>query len=789
MAPRKALIVIAVIAVALLLILLGVPLLIDLPAVQAQLHRKLSNAVNGQVAWDSLQVQLLPAPHGVLRGVRVEIPGRVKAAVEHADVNLRLPPLLHGRADIASISITRPVVEIDITAAAPPGAGPRAGFFEAYRDALNAVVQGIRDVAPSSVVMIERAEVVVHAADMPPVELDDLSLEARTGDQGIDIEVTTAGNLARKLHLAGHVELADLSSNANLEALGLSPQPWLARFVSSPAMGVEIPAADLHVQARTDGQASLQADMELASPQARITRKQRSLSLSALEAKAHVVAGSDNVQIDVTEFQAGKLVPAATATLKLASDAQHPEISIDAPRLDLTEVRDAVLALAGDVGVVAEYAPRVHAGSATQVHVAAAADTWTEVVQPRNITANLSLERGAALVPAIEHEATEISARAALANGTLSVDALGARLGDSRLTGGKVHYTLADGSMRAESAFDVGLAQGLDVARNVLKHNELGAIESASGRVPGRVELVKPVHGDWKVTVAVAKSDAAVRIKDVPWPANVHSAHVTASSRQLAVSGVNASLGQSTLENAALQVALGSTTRVSGATAQATLALDELYPFLRSQPKLAEALRDISSVTGMARVKVARVAGTLSKPGELQYDLTVQPEQVNIVYAALPDRVSLSGGSIAIDPMMLKADGVAAEILDARATVSGTLANYRDARLQVDAKVADGTAGPRTLQWAWERGEVPQRLLPKTPLRFAAARVRWGPDRKLDVQGAMQLSGGADVATDFAWNPQTLDVRHLALKDAFSNAKGSLTSGNRLLKAHFAGNI
>ena len=787
-APRKALIVIAVIIAAALLIALGAPLLIDLPAVQAQLHRKLSHAVNGQVAWDSLHVQLLPSPRGVLHGVRVEIPGRVTAAVEQAEVNLRLPPLLHGRADISSIGITRPAIEIDIAASAQREPTAQGGFFAAYRDALNAIVRSIRNVAPSSVVAIEGAKVVVRAADVTPIELDDLSLHVQTGDRGIDLEVTAAGNLARKLHIAGHVEPADLSSSANLEALELSPQPWLARLVSPPVLGVEVPAADLRAQARTDGKTSLQADIELASPKVRVTRNQRALDVAPLKAKASVVARADNVQVDVTDFQGGKLVPAATATLRVAGDAQHPEISIDAPRLDLAAVRDAVLALAGDVGAVAEYATRIHAGAATRVHFSAAATTWSEILQSQNVAANLSIERGVALVPAIEREATDVSARAALANGTISVDALDARVGDSRLTAGNASYALQDGSMRAESAFDIGLAQGLDVARKMMKH-ELDAIESASGRLPGRAQVVKTPHTDWKATVQVAKANATVRLKHLPWPAVVHSGHFTASSRQVAVSGLHASLGQSTLESAAVQIAPGSTPRLTGATAQATLALGELYPFLRSQPTLAEALYDTSSVTGTAHVKVTRVVGPLSRPSELQYELSMQPEHVSVVNAQLPDRVSITGGSIAMDPTTLRLDGVVAELLDARATVSGNVANYRDARLQVDARVADGAAGPRMLQWAWERAEIPHQLLPKTPLRFTAARARWGPDRNLDVQGAVQLIGGQDVTADFAWNPRALEVRRIALKDAFSNATASVTSSNRLLKARFSGNI
>ena len=49
--------------------------LVDAPAVQAELQRRLSEALGGQVTWDSLSIALLPAPHGELRRVRVDIPG------------------------------------------------------------------------------------------------------------------------------------------------------------------------------------------------------------------------------------------------------------------------------------------------------------------------------------------------------------------------------------------------------------------------------------------------------------------------------------------------------------------------------------------------------------------------------------------------------------------------------------------------------------------------------------------------------------------------------------------
>jgi hypothetical protein len=62
---------------------LVLPKLLDTPAVRAEIQRKLSEAVQGEVAWDDLKIRILPAPHGVLRKARVgtKVPGTFSGAL------------------------------------------------------------------------------------------------------------------------------------------------------------------------------------------------------------------------------------------------------------------------------------------------------------------------------------------------------------------------------------------------------------------------------------------------------------------------------------------------------------------------------------------------------------------------------------------------------------------------------------------------------------------------------------------------------------------------------------
>jgi hypothetical protein len=63
------------------LVALGLAL-VDTPAVQAELQRRLSQALQGQVTWQSLDIGLLPAPRAALARVRIEIPQKLSASAD-----------------------------------------------------------------------------------------------------------------------------------------------------------------------------------------------------------------------------------------------------------------------------------------------------------------------------------------------------------------------------------------------------------------------------------------------------------------------------------------------------------------------------------------------------------------------------------------------------------------------------------------------------------------------------------------------------------------------------------
>src|SRR5262245_9329463 len=116
------------------------PLFLDTPAVERELQAKLSQWVHGEVAWESLSIRLLPSPRGALSKVRVEIPGVAEVRAEQVNAHLRLLPFFRGSAEIAEVSLSKPVVRLKVARPVSAEKEPReestAGPVGRYRAAI-----------------------------------------------------------------------------------------------------------------------------------------------------------------------------------------------------------------------------------------------------------------------------------------------------------------------------------------------------------------------------------------------------------------------------------------------------------------------------------------------------------------------------------------------------------------------------------------------------------------------------------------------------------------------------
>jgi hypothetical protein len=154
----------------------------------------------------------------------------------------------------------------------------------------------------------------------------------------------------------------------------------------------------------------------------------------------------------------------------------------------------------------------------------------------------------------------------------------------------------------------------------------------------------------------------------------------------------------------------------------------------------------------------------------------------------LPGPAGIAGGSVHLTSAAVRVDRAALSLLDATATASVTISDFREGP-RVRGAVAEAVVGERFLDWVWQTAQVPPHLKLKTPIRIAVPSFAWGPKQALDVQATARFDAGPSVAVELGLTPTALDVRRAAIKDERSDATIALRTEGRLLEGKFSGSL
>jgi uncharacterized protein involved in outer membrane biogenesis len=763
--------------------------LLDIPALQRRLQQKLSNTAQGHISWESDRFRLLPYPHCVLRNVKVNIPGRASLAMAQAEADLRLSSLLHGEVEIARVSLHQGNIVLEIPAASAPSA-PAAPFdpIATWRNAARDIAQYVTRFAPDLRADADGVGVDVRRDGVSLIRIDGLVLQVQTRARQLEAQASAGGDRWRQLQLSAQFDMAEAAFKLDAQISALAPQPWLERLAAQREWRVGLDPLNVRLHAEA-GKEAIRGTLAIDGSAVHVAHGERRLTLDPLTIAANMSTTAAGTQLTLSEVKLGSLLPAARAKLSVDAQGQHPRIETDIPTLEAIALRDAALALAGDQPQVMEYAKRIEAGSVSAVHVEGQAADWDAL--PDQLTARAQIDRAAFRIPHLEQSATDIASRVEMAANVLQIVAASARLGASRINEASAQVGLHDGSVSVDARYELSLPQALGLARDLAPKDvraQLDAVRESRGLLAGRIQA-KAKAQDWSATVAASGSDAAVALKDLPWPVRVRTFAIDASPSRVRVTNGALDAGASRLEAAAVDYRLQPQPKIESATGRASVSLTEVFPWLRTQPAYANQLKRIASLTGVADVTLQRLRGDPKRPQSLEYAVDVSPRSVSTTLDALPAPLALSGGTLRLDPATLQLDRIGVSMLDAAAQVSGTVSNYTSERLRYDGSIAEGSGGPRLLQWIWKQTSAPQRLMPAVPFKLSASRLAVDRKGNLDTAARVAFENGPQLQVDMAATRRLIDVRRLTIKDEASDASVAIKLHDRLLRGRFSGTL
>ena len=697
---------------------------------------------------------------------------------------------LAGAIRPTAVRVEQPVFEVRLG----PGGGPGKPFA-AYREALGPIVETLVRVAPGLSVTIVDGRLAVLRDRRPVVALSKLAAQADVAAAAIAVRVSGAADRWRAAEGRLRIVPGSLAGSATLQVKGLQARGLLEAMGTDGALAVHPGAVDARLEAETDGYGAGRATISASSPQLVVARGPRRLELGAARVAADVTRDPKTLTVSLRRLELGDLLPGATGTLRAHADGTAPALELAVATLDLARLRAGALVLGDDAEGVRAVAAIVRAGTLRSLRITGAGGTFAALTESRTIRAEGGLDGGAVDLPDLGIAVRDGRGPLVFANGALRGSELSGKIGTSSFRDGALALELVPAvslqSMRA--TVDADLTEALAIARRSLDPAGAAAladIEALQGRGAGSIAFERrgrqPSYG-----VELTSVRATGRYRGVPFPLAVSSGEVRYAPDALRVRGLSATVGRSRLTGAAADLARDAQGTVGAASGEAVLELDELYPWLASLDRLRPALKDVSGVTGTAALRLARASGPLARPAALDFEATVRPHEVRAVLPALPAPLTLAGGEARVTPSALRLDRVGATLLDARVTVSGSVEDYASPDRRLALTLAAGEAGGEAFDWLRKRWQIDPAALPRPPVALDAGRLHWSAAESSErsAQGTLRLSGDARAEIDLTWGPETFHLRRFALKDADSDATGSLRWAPSRAFLAFAGRI
>jgi hypothetical protein len=415
-----------------------------------------------------------------------------------------------------------------------------------------------------------------------------------------------------------------------------------------------------------------------------------------------VAGGKSDVPPDAMALYRGVAEPAASALKKFA-----PEMS-----LSLDQARVEV----GANFVLRDLRARARTdGTGVELDVAAASSRWKRAtIQARVEYADLSARGAVALEElAADPDLAPATLRARLrTDGSTALECeFDGRLG-TLLPAAKGRLLLPAGKppQLAAELTGVDVAQGIALARR--KGAPLDVLESAEGKVSAKATAT--LGPPWLLSLDLIKSDAAVKLAQLPWKLSVHAAKVALSRERVLVTEAKGVLGSSSFENAATQIDFGGKPVVSSASGRATLQVEQWLPWLKGKRPLDQ----IVSASGRVDVVLHRLTLPLDRPAALDFDAVAAPRKLRATLQGLPDPVNVAAGTVRAGPRRVRVE-------KAQGSVGNSTFAAVNAQIELGkAARVSSASGRATLELA-----------------------QWFPwlQRKLPLEKIGPVSGGAEV--------------------------------------------
>ena len=693
------------------------PQFVDLDALKARMSTQVNARLDGALQTDRLEWAWLPLPHLSLRNTRFASEETALVAPV-ANVYPDWWSLFRGKVRIGTVVLLNPDIRIKRfpTALSEPPDPELAGLKIVIRN-------GTLQVAANS--------------QWPVLRSKDFTMKALNGSVAVsldDIDFDLSGKPAEGEHLAvsGEYHREDASYRMKFSCRNFNPHEIFYSFAQGKLTPADSP---LNLTGSLEGQGleKITGKIEGDAPCLLAFPKDKKILLNCGFVDLAFVKDGDDLLLTLNEFELREpgLKLAGTVRRSAGGEAGAApvwQIDLKGEDLDLTKIREAVLAMWGENKIANEVVKIVRGGTVGKASYSfrgTAADL--EYVRNMHITAE-DID-ASIMIPEGELLLTNVKGKMRIEKGLLMVDGEEARMGNSRGKNGRLILGLPvdDFTFKLDVDLDADLAELPDVLRRLVAHQpfqtELAKFSDVSGRATGHLHLGDHLR-NFKVALEVATMEGKGRYAPLAWDFTVEGGGMTIAPPMVQWRNVRGAYGPHVVKKAAGQVRWPDDTLLEVTQLEAVLAAKELEKENLSYFKeISGALHEnITRADGRIELLNTTLSGKASEPKLWKADTDFLVQNLAVETPFFPEPIRIKQGKGHFSNTAITVANATGSVFGDSFTLGASLTHQAFAALRGKVSL-QGKVGQGLGQWLKDRHLVSPTLFPHLPFQVESLQI------------------------------------------------------------------
>jgi hypothetical protein len=470
--------------------------------------------------------------------------------------------------------------------------------------------------------------------------------------------------------------------------------------------------------------------------------------------------------------------PRLTATGELTVDPASPAVRVTlvGRDLDVSQVRESALKIAGEIGVVDDIFRHLKAGQMSEISFQASGQSFAELW--KNIGVTGTLRSGNIYASFLDLDLDDVNAQFAVSHGIYEAKQFSARYGKIQGRDGTLRLGLEGKSapfhldlmIQSDAAELHSLL--LRVVRDDGFRQELSRVSNLTGDLSGRLILGEKIDS-LSANVSVLKAAVRGSYDSIPYPISIKAGRFQYGNGKIGVEDVSGAVGLSSFSDISGFLTYQGARQIEISSAKFSLDVAQSKNLLNNFEMLQKELRDIAFARGKLDVTSLSLKGPLDEPSRWDFNSTGTLGKIAVKHAKLPAVMNLSGGKFNATPAKFTVSNAKVNLLDAALTVDGFLESPAKTPLGLDA-TASGAIGAQMAEWVSRQIDWPKQLMLRSPLQVNKGRVIWREGGDVAFQGSLTIAGGPQLSVDLVQGLQTVQVKQLLVTDGSQSTRMTL---------------